>query len=125
MIALTTRKKPPRGLQPLDTILRLTLPSIRVFAAPESSPRDYFCIVTRRLMKYMCEHKLEKGRSSVNTLETPLLIVRPCLLTPTSGGNKSHERAIDTDLRSSLSSHCPPPGYNPARCQTSRFGCLR
>ena len=25
-------------------------------------------------------------------------IARPCLLTPTSGGNNSHESAIDTDL---------------------------
>ena len=33
---------------------------------------------------------------------TDSILFRPCLLTPTSGGNKSHERAIDTDLCSRL-----------------------
>ena len=49
---------------------------------------------------------------------------------PTSGGNKSHQTAIDTDLHSSLSYHCPPPGYGPVTYQpesgrqTSHFSPL-
>ena len=62
MIALTTRKKPPRGLKPQDTILRIALPSIRVSTASE---RDYF------LLSNMAPNELEKGRSSVVALETP------------------------------------------------------
>ena len=68
---------------------------------------------------------------SVKVSRTPLCsthLFRPCLLTPTSGGNKSHGIAIDTDsvaIRAttqlltptsvpSFLSHCPLPDYDVA-----------
>ena len=42
---------------------------------------------------------------AVKRLYISCYFIWPCLLTPTSEGNKGHERAVDTNLRSKLSPH--------------------